>query len=404
MGKRILLVSHFLGVTGAPISLLRHAQYMLVAGYDVDVWSMDFFGGDNGLEDAYRAAGLHVRHVDNDDAAIQTAIREVAMPYDLAICNTICTYKCVKAFQSLGIPTIWFIRETALADKWAVHNVDFCNIFKRFNNLYCPAEYTASQIHFYNRHVRIVRNAIKDDFAGYAPLSATIRFGFIGSINPIKGVDLLVDAFENLHRKHVGITLTIAGGTKSKLARSLVERTKSDKSVTWIGEVKGTDKKRFFDTIDILCVPSLEEPFGLTVAEGAMYGKIVITTDRTGARCFPESIAGAIVKADSVHALERAMSRFLSLDRNELRRLQEISRANYLKYGTMDHEREAVLKMVSDNIGKSPTPPKRHRLDEILIGRSLLSKISRRIRRSYLNFALMLVGRGDWNKRAARCT
>ena len=402
-GKRILLISHYLGVSGAPISLLRHAKYMKEAGYTVDVWSIDYYRG-NELEPEFLAAGLNVRHVKNEEGEIVCAIHKEDAQYDLVVCNTICTYKCIRVFQRLGVPTIWFVRETVLADKWAIHNIEFCNLFKHFYNIYCPAEYAASQIRFFNKHIHVVRNAIADSFSGYAPVTGFVRFGYIGSIRPVKGVDVLVDAFLGVCDQRRGNTLCIAGKIDSQYARELVAKTQGNSAIEWIGEIRGADKHRFFDGIDILCVPSLEEPFGLTAAEGAMYGKVVITTDRTGANCFVDGIKGVMVRAGSVIALKQAMSRLLLLDSDELRRLQEISRANYLKYGTMDHEREAVLKMVSDNIGKCPPPQKRHMFDKILLGRSLPSKIGRRIRRSYLNFALMLVGRGDWNKRAARCT
>ena len=401
--KRILLISHYLGVTGAPISLLRHAKYLAEAGHHVEVWSLDCYKG-SGLKTEFVAAGFNVRHVRDNENDIAAALHDAGARYDLIVCNTICTYKCIKVLQRMGMPTIWFVRETAVADKWAVHNIEFCNLFKRFYNIYCPAEYTAAQMRFYNRNIRVVRNAVPDEFLGYTPLPANVRFGFIGSIHPVKGVDVLVEAFEKLRQKHASISLKIAGGTDSKFAKALVHKTSADAAVTWVGKVTGPEKRLFFDSIDILCVPSLEEPFGLTAAEGAMYGKIVITTDRTGAKCFSEGIKAAIVKAGSAFALEKAMSRFLSFDRNELRRLQEISRAKYLKYGAMDSERKAVLKMVSDNIGKYPPPQVRHMFDEILLGRSLLSKTIRRLRRYYLDFALMMMGRGDWNTRAERCT
>ena len=401
--KRILLISHYLEATGAPMSLLRHAKYLVEAGHNVEVWSLDCYPG-SGLASAFVAASLNVRHVKNDEDHIAAALHDAGVCYDLIVCNTICTYKCIKVLQRMKIPTIWFVRETVLADKWAVHNIEFCNLFKRFYNIYCPAEYAAVQMRFYNRNIRVVRNAVPDEFSGYTPLSDNLRFGFIGSVYPLKGADVLVEAFEILRNRHAGISLKIAGSTYTRFAKSLVCKTSTDAAVIWMGEIKGPDKKLFFDSIDILCVPSLEESFGLTAAEGAMYGKIVITTDHIGAKCFSEGIKGAIVKAGSARALEKAMSRFISLDKNELRRLQEISRANYLKYGAMDQERKAVLKMVSDNIGKCPPSQKGHIFDEILLGRSLSSKIIRRLRRYYLNFALMLIGRGDWNKRAARCT
>ena len=401
--RNILLVSHYLGVSGAPISLLRHAKYMLSAGYRVDVWTLDYYR-DNGLESEYFSAGLSIRHVKNDEAEIADAMRSADVRYDLILCNTICTYKCVKVFQRMGIPTIWFIRETVLVDEWAIQNSSFRNVFKRFYNIYCPSEYTASQIRFYNKNIRVVRNAIVDEFSGYTPMADTLRLGFIGSILPVKGVDVLVDAFLNVcHRLH-GMTLCIAGRNVSQYARSIVARTQGNSSVVWLGEIRGADKKRFFDSIDILCVPSLEEPFGLTVVEGAMYGKVVITTDRTGAKCFAEGIKGTIVKAGSIKAMEKALLRFSNLGSRNLRLLQEHARAQYLKYGTIDRERDDVLKMVEDNLDHPPPLAMNHWLDNMLEGHTLASRALRKASRLYLNLMLKTRSRGKWSAIASRCS
>ncbi len=401
--KNILLVSHYFGVTGAPISLLRHAKYMLSAGYRVDVWTLDY-SRDNGLEPEYLSAGLSIRHVKNDEAEVADAMRGADVRYDLILCNTICTYKCVNVFQRMGIPTIWFVRETVLVDEWAIKNPSFRNVFIRFYNIYCPSEYTASQIRFYNKNIRVVRNAIGDDFSGYAPMADTLRLGYIGAIHPAKGVDVLVDAFLNVCNRLHGMTLCIAGRTVSQYARGIVAKTQGNSSVVWLGEIRGTDKKRFFDSIDVLCVPSLEEPFGLTVVEGAMYGKVVITTDRTGAKCFAEGIEGAIVKAGSVKAMEKALLHFSNLGSRNLRLLQERARALYLKYGTTDREREDVLKMVEDNLNNTPPPAMNHWLDDMLEGHTLLSRALRKAFRLYLNLLLKIRSRGEWSAIASRCS
>ncbi len=401
--KNILLVSHYLGISGAPISLLRHAKYMLSVGCRVDVWTLDYYR-DNGLEPEYLSAGLSIRHVKNDEAEVADAMRGADERYDLILCNTICTYKCVKVCQRMGIPTIWFIRETILADEWAIKNPSFRNVFKQFYNIYCPSEYTASQIRFYNKNVRVVRNAIADVFSGYAPITNTLRLGYIGSILPVKGVDVLVGAFLNVCNRLHGVKLYIAGRNVSQYAQQMIARTKGNSSVVWLGEIRGADKKRFFDNIDVLCVPSLEEPFGLTVAEGAMYGKVVITTDRTGAKCFAKGIKGAIIKAGSIKAMEKALLRFSDLRSRDLRLLQERARALYLKYGTMNREREDVLKMVEDNLDNVPPPFRSHWLDEMLEGSTLLSRALRKVFRLYLNLMLKMRNRGEWSAIASRCS
>ena len=51
---KILLISHCLGCTGAPASLLRHATYFKEAGHDVDIWSL----GSGSLSEEYQKDGF----------------------------------------------------------------------------------------------------------------------------------------------------------------------------------------------------------------------------------------------------------------------------------------------------------------------------------------------------------
>ena len=193
--RRVLLVSHELTVTGAPNSLLRQARYFLGAGCKVDVWTLA--GGD--LQARYEEAGLKPELVANDRRAIEAKWAECPRRYDLVICNTICTYKVVDVLRRRRVPVVWFIRETKLLDEESWLNQDFDRVFRSFRNLYTVSEYNAAIVRDYNPHVRIVRNSVPDVFTGFSPSADKVRFGFIGSFIPVKGLDVLVEAFRRVH-------------------------------------------------------------------------------------------------------------------------------------------------------------------------------------------------------------
>ena len=44
------------------------------------------------------------------------------------------------------------------------------------------------------------------------------------------------------------------------------------------------DKKSFFKDVDIFCVPSREEPFGLVILEGFLHSTLVISSDSEGGK------------------------------------------------------------------------------------------------------------------------
>jgi glycosyltransferase involved in cell wall biosynthesis len=114
------------------------------------------------------------------------------------------------------------------------------------------------------------------------PAPGQAVFGYLGQLNPNKGVRVLLDA----HRQ-TGYHLLIAG--KGRL-ESAVRDAASDR-LRYIGWVAGTEREQFFDSIDCLVVPSTWcEPAGLVVNEAAARGIPVVASDAGG---LPEYVPDA---------------------------------------------------------------------------------------------------------------
>lgn len=139
-----------------------------------------------------------------------------------------------------------------------------------------------------------------------------LRLLFLGRLDPIKGIENLLEACRILQAKRtLKWSLTIAGGGdsgyRSRLANAI--RTSGlDEKVTMVGEVSGGEKARAFAEADALVVPSHSENFGIVVAEGLAHGIPVIASTGTpwsrlqtmGCGLWvdnaPESLVGAINK------------------------------------------------------------------------------------------------------------
>jgi glycosyltransferase involved in cell wall biosynthesis len=79
----------------------------------------------------------------------------------------------------------------------------------------------------------------------------------------------------DLHPVHLA-----GGGEEHENLKALVEKYHLQENVNFIGWVN--DKKEFFDKIDIFCLPSLVEPFGVIVLEAMLYDKPIIATEAEG--------------------------------------------------------------------------------------------------------------------------
>ena len=121
--------------------------------------------------------------------------------------------------------------------------------------------------------------------------------GLVGQISPHKGHD---DAIEALRLLGGGFRLLI-GGKGEASYEALLKQKSAGLPVEFLGFVSAPD---FFEKIDILIVPSWEEPFGLVLLEAMASGVPVIATNLGG----PKEIAhGTLVPPRHPAALAQAI-------------------------------------------------------------------------------------------------
>ena len=103
---------------------------------------------------------------------------------------------------------------------------------------------------------------------------------FAGRLEPVKGVDFLIKAFQKVLKKHSECRLIIAGNGEFE---RLIPICKNDWSkITFLGFV---DKRTLFELYSIATlgvVPSLHEEFGFVCLEMIMFGLPVIVNNTTG--------------------------------------------------------------------------------------------------------------------------
>jgi glycosyltransferase involved in cell wall biosynthesis len=105
--------------------------------------------------------------------------------------------------------------------------------------------------------------------------------GFIGRFVKKKGVDLLLKSLNILSKKEIDFRAVIAGdGEERELIARLVVEYKLEEKVKLVGWVD--NKKTFFDSIDVFCLPSHHEPFGLVLLEAFKHSKPVVATKSEG--------------------------------------------------------------------------------------------------------------------------
>jgi glycosyltransferase involved in cell wall biosynthesis len=109
------------------------------------------------------------------------------------------------------------------------------------------------------------------------------RVVFMSRIDPKKGVDLLLPAWQALAADFSDWELVIAGplgGTYADSMQALARRLAVPR-VRFTGQVLGEDKRALLSGAALFVLPTRSENFGMVVPEALAHGTPVITTDET---------------------------------------------------------------------------------------------------------------------------
>lgn len=126
---------------------------------------------------------------------------------------------------------------------------------------------------------------------------------FVGRIDEMKGIDLLVEAFDGIDESVPDAKLFVVGpddGVQSDLERQ-TKRLGLDASVTFPGPLYGDEKLAAYSDADLFVLPSKYqyESFGNVAIEALACGTPVILTEKCGASEWIPPEAGRTVRADT---------------------------------------------------------------------------------------------------------
>ncbi len=112
---------------------------------------------------------------------------------------------------------------------------------------------------------------------------------YVGSLVNEKGVQVLLDAAPKILSGSPGTRFLIVGtGYYMDNLKNQARALGIDNYVRFLGYVDDDSLKRFFKISDVVCIPSLYEPFGIVALEGMAAGKPVVTSDTGGLTDFVE--------------------------------------------------------------------------------------------------------------------
>ncbi len=124
---------------------------------------------------------------------------------------------------------------------------------------------------------------------------------FMGRLNPIKGPDLLLQAFTRIAPRYPHLHLVLAGpdgGMRHTLAEE-ASRNDLTQRVHFAGYVSGAHKATLYRQALFLCIPSRHEAMSIVVLEAGVVSVPVLLTNRCGFDQVAEQGAGIVVEAEA---------------------------------------------------------------------------------------------------------
>jgi glycosyltransferase involved in cell wall biosynthesis len=300
-GRKILLISHELTRTGAPLLFMELAIGLQKAGYQLSVLSP----ADGPLAADYRQAGIPVEVISSalDDARL---ILPSIVKCDFVLVNTIVCWRLIFAARAMGKKVIWFIHEGRTGQVLVDENASLQQAFKAVNFIFFPSQLVKK---FYEKYLQgknyqVLPYAIQTPtitqqkckaVEGVSVITqqkckvkegtsdAILNLVNVASIEHRKGQDILLKAFEQLPqliKKEIHLYLIGKALDHSEPAYVRMIRAKAKRmpNVHLLGEMGRVDVLDFLDTCDGLIMTSRDEALPVAILEAMALGKPVLST------------------------------------------------------------------------------------------------------------------------------
>jgi glycosyltransferase involved in cell wall biosynthesis len=258
--------------------------------------------------------------------------------YDLVHANTLLTAPEAAVARAAGLPTVIHAHEMLPG---GAKGRLAAAAARRGAAVVAVSQAVADRLADHGVSARVVRNGIE-----LAPPAAPADrrppvVATLGTICRRKGSDIFVDAVALLRREGAAAHFVLAGppapGPEAAWARALMQRAGAQE-IACPGRVEGS---ALLGAVDVLVVPSREDPFPLVVLEGMAAGLAIVAAAVDG---IPEQLgggAGQLVAPDDPRALAAAIAALLA-SADERRRLGAVARARAGREFTLDRQADGL--------------------------------------------------------------
>lgn len=347
--KNILLISHDLTKTGAPLMLFDCAE-ILLEKYNIYCWSI----GDGPLSDSLKENEIeHIVLNQVDYHKINKYYKEMKK-FDFIIVNTIVCDFFANICYKYSLPYMWYIHETEISKVIKPKFHKFQKILQNNeNNIYVVSEFAQKYYKdTYCINSNVLNCFVKDEYRQRKnKINDKIKFLFVGTIDKNKGLDVLCNAFNKLEANYKDkCELNVMGNFfKDNYAQEIKEICKDNTNIHFLGTLYNLKRLDAFEENNVFVVPSLNESSSRVTLEACMMGRPVIVTENVGAKYMITHDNGWIVKTGSDDAIKDCIKHILNAP-DRLVEMGKCARQKYLETSTREIYANNLLSIIQNNL------------------------------------------------------
>ncbi len=185
---------------------------------------------------------------------------------------------------------------------------------------------------------------------------------FVGRIEPLKGIDILIDALTILRQQGMEMCLSIIGGdpnggegTSVEMARLQAIREKAGMQdfVAFLGKRNQDTLPYYYSAAEAVIVPSHYESFGMVALEAMACGTPVVASQVGGlAFLVQDNVTGFTVPVDEPAALAEKLA--ILMTDHDLRERMGLQAAEFAKGYAWEKIASRILKLYEAVLGSDP--------------------------------------------------
>jgi len=341
--KNILIISHDLSLSGAPLLLFSLAKELYVSGYFITITSP--FDGE--LKEEYLKIGIPVIIDDSLYYSNTNEFKRFMANFDLVIANTILNWRIILSAKETSTPSIWYIHESTSGLEAAQQNILIKKALSVSDKVVFPCKYTTNmyqkifhtkQSNFLTIYTGLEINKYTPNKSFESPSSDNkIQLIHIGSIEERKGQDILIDAINKIPKEIQNkIEIKFVGRILDEKYYKLIQKKIiSDVKIEFTKQLPHERVLELLKKSDIFILTSRDEVFPLTILEAMSQAKAIIAPNITGIpEAVQSNISGYLYDNLDINQLKKQIIQLVN-DKNKRNKLGERAKKEFEKKFTI---------------------------------------------------------------------